>query len=60
MTNEKPGVLIVGAGAMGLVIGYHLSLAGAQITFLVRPQRLAALATAAAPLQLPRRAAEDF
>jgi Ketopantoate reductase PanE/ApbA len=45
VTNDKPGVLIVGAGAMGLIIGYHLSLAGSQITFLVRPQRLAELAT---------------
>jgi hypothetical protein len=36
-------VLIVGAGAMGLVTGYHLQLAGAEITFLVRPTRIEAL-----------------
>lgn len=31
--------LIVGAGAMGVMTGFHLSLAGAEITFLVRPHR---------------------
>jgi hypothetical protein len=36
-------VLIVGAGATGLPVGYHLGLAGADITFLVRPGRSAAL-----------------
>jgi len=30
---------------MGLVTGYHLSLAGAEVTFLVRPARLAQLAS---------------
>jgi hypothetical protein len=39
---EKSRVLIVGAGAMGLVAGYHLHLAGAEITFLVRPGRVEA------------------
>lgn len=34
---------------MGLVTGYHLQLAGAQVTFLVRPGRVAAFA---APCQL--------
>lgn len=33
-------VLIVGAGAMGLVCGHHLQLAGARVTFLVRPGRI--------------------
>jgi hypothetical protein len=33
----RPRILIVGAGATGLPIGYHLWLAGADITFLVRP-----------------------
>ena len=42
---SSPSVLIVGAGALGLVTGYHLSLAGAEITFLVRPNRMAALQT---------------
>jgi hypothetical protein len=42
MANER--VLIVGAGALGIVTGYHLQLAGAQIDFLVRPGRLPALA----------------
>ncbi len=40
----KPSVLIVGAGALGIVTGYHLSLAGADIHFLVRPGRLPKLA----------------
>ena len=38
MTSD-PAVLVVGAGAVGLVMGYHLSLAGAQVTFLVRAGR---------------------
>lgn len=46
---STPSVLIVGAGAVGLPVGYHLSLAGADITFLVRPGRAAAFA---APQQL--------
>ena len=41
MENAK--VLIVGAGALGITTGYHLALAGADITFLVRPGRLEAL-----------------
>ena len=41
--NYPARVLIVGAGAMGLVAGYHLQLAGAEITFLVRPARIEAL-----------------
>ncbi|PEQ13049.1 hypothetical protein B2G71_09505 [Novosphingobium sp. PC22D] len=40
---EKPSVLIVGAGALGIVTGYHLHLAGAEIAFLVRPNRTEAL-----------------
>ncbi|MCB2061529.1 MAG: 2-dehydropantoate 2-reductase N-terminal domain-containing protein [Novosphingobium sp.] len=39
----KSSVLIVGAGALGVVTGYHLHLAGAQVNFLVRPGRLPAL-----------------
>lgn len=39
-----PTVLIVGAGATGLPVGYHLGLAGAAVTYLVRPGRAAALA----------------
>jgi hypothetical protein len=46
---SNPSVLIVGAGAVGQALGYHLSLAGAGITFLVRPGRSAAFA---APPQL--------
>src|SRR6266567_2507273 len=42
---SKPSVLIVGAGAVGLAVGYHLSLAEASITFLVRPRRSAACAS---------------
>ena len=41
MSGNK--VLIVGAGALGLTCGYHLQLAGADITFLVRPHRLESL-----------------
>ncbi|KAM0743569.1 hypothetical protein ACQRIT_001828 [Beauveria bassiana] len=37
--KENPKVLVVGAGSMGTVVGYYLSLAGAQVTFLVRPHR---------------------
>ena len=37
-----PSVLIVGAGAMGMVAGYHLALGGTQVSFLVRPGRLQA------------------
>ncbi|MDC0707535.1 2-dehydropantoate 2-reductase N-terminal domain-containing protein [Stigmatella sp. ncwal1] len=33
-------VLIVGAGSVGLIVGYHLSLAKADVTFLVRPGRV--------------------
>jgi 2-polyprenyl-6-methoxyphenol hydroxylase-like FAD-dependent oxidoreductase len=33
-------VLIVGAGALGLTTAYHLQLAGAGISFLVRPHRV--------------------
>jgi hypothetical protein len=39
----NPSVLIVGAGALGVSTGYHLNLAGADVTFLVRENRLAAL-----------------
>jgi NADPH-dependent 2,4-dienoyl-CoA reductase/sulfur reductase-like enzyme len=37
--QQTPRILIVGAGAMGLVTGYHLQLAGAAVAFLVRPAR---------------------
>src|SRR5260370_27345285 len=42
MTKEPqtPQILTVGAGAMGLGVGYHLQLAGAAISFLVRPSRV--------------------
>src|SRR6266516_2138471 len=42
---SKPSILIIGAGAVGLAVGYHLSLADADITFLVRPGRSAAFAS---------------
>jgi Ketopantoate reductase PanE/ApbA len=38
--SQTPQILIVGAGAMGLGAGYHLHLARAAITFLVRPARI--------------------
>jgi ketopantoate reductase len=34
-------ILIVGAGALGSVTGYHLALGGSEVTFFVRPARLA-------------------
>lgn len=39
-SNNSHRVLIIGAGSMGIILGYHLSLAGANITFLVRPHRV--------------------
>jgi len=36
---SNPSVLVVGAGAVGFALGYHLQLAGADVTFLVRPGR---------------------
>ncbi|HEX8420257.1 MAG TPA: TSUP family transporter [Sphingomonas sp.] len=42
-TTPHPKVLIVGAGAMGLTLGYHLHLAAASVTYLVRPGRVAEL-----------------
>jgi hypothetical protein len=36
-------ILIVGAGAMGLIVGYHLQLGGAAVTYLVRPERASEL-----------------
>ncbi|KAI1452713.1 hypothetical protein F4805DRAFT_407907 [Annulohypoxylon moriforme] len=41
--NTNPRVLIVGAGSMGIITGYYLHLAGAEVTFLVRPHRAEAL-----------------
>jgi hypothetical protein len=41
--NRQPSILIVGAGCMGLITGYHLALAGAKVTFLIRAHRKAAL-----------------
>ena len=39
-TNTNQRVLIVGAGSMGLILGYNLSLAKADVTFLVRPNHV--------------------
>ncbi|MGV6873232.1 2-dehydropantoate 2-reductase N-terminal domain-containing protein [Pseudochelatococcus sp. B33] len=36
----RPTVAVVGAGAMGVVTGYHFHLAGAQVVFVVKPERL--------------------
>jgi 2-dehydropantoate 2-reductase len=33
-----PSVLVVGAGSVGQVFGYHLARGGARVTFFVRPQ----------------------
>lgn len=40
---DRPNILVVGAGALGLTCAYHLQLGGAAISFLVRPHRLEAL-----------------
>ncbi|KAI1469028.1 uncharacterized protein F4812DRAFT_355074 [Daldinia caldariorum] len=37
--NPRSRILIIGAGSMGILTGYHLSLAGADVTFLIRPHR---------------------
>ncbi|KAI1092486.1 hypothetical protein F5B19DRAFT_202584 [Rostrohypoxylon terebratum] len=37
--NIKPRVLVVGAGSMGIITGYYLHKAGAEVTFLIRPRR---------------------
>lgn len=37
--EQTPQVLIVGAGSMGLIVGYFLTRAHAQVTYLVRPDR---------------------
>jgi hypothetical protein len=40
MTNKRQQrILIVGAGSMGIITGYHLGLAGAETTYLVRANR---------------------
>ncbi|KAJ6151271.1 hypothetical protein N7470_007865 [Penicillium chermesinum] len=36
---QTPNVLVVGAGSMGMVVGYFLTRAHAQVTYLVRPNR---------------------
>ena len=41
--SSESNVLIVGAGALGVTTGYHLGLAGAGISFLVRPARVSEL-----------------
>lgn len=38
--QTPPRVAVVGAGAMGVVTGYHFHRAGAEVTFVVRPERL--------------------
>lgn len=37
--TPSASVLIVGAGSAGIITGYHLGLAGAAVTYLVRPHR---------------------
>lgn len=39
-TSTTPRVLIVGAGSIGMILGYHFSLAKADVTYLVRPARV--------------------
>jgi len=40
-SETNSNILIVGAGAVGITLGYHLKLAKANITFLVRPGKKA-------------------
>lgn len=41
MTNAtKPRILIVGAGSIGTILGYNLTLANADVTYLVRPRHI--------------------
>lgn len=42
-TKPAANVLIAGAGAMGIITGYYLDLAGVAVTFLVRPHRVETL-----------------
>ena len=42
MSNKKT-ILIVGAGAVGQVYGFHLHQAGHRISFLVKPSHVEAL-----------------
>lgn len=39
----RPRILIIGAGAMGIITGYFLSLGGANVVYLIRPHRAEAL-----------------
>src|SRR5690242_2429553 len=41
--HQDRRVLIIGAGSMGIIMGYNLQLTGAEVTFLVRPHRAEAL-----------------
>ena len=41
--QSRARILIIGAGSMGIITGYHLSLAGADVTFIIRPHRAEAL-----------------
>ncbi|MEK3769632.1 2-dehydropantoate 2-reductase N-terminal domain-containing protein [Paenibacillus sp. FSL R5-0887] len=41
ITSDKTNILIVGAGAVGFSVGYHLHLSGTDVTFLVRKGRKA-------------------
>lgn len=34
ITSDKTNILIVGAGAVGFSVGYHLHLSGTDVTFL--------------------------
>lgn len=38
--RQSPSVLIIGAGALGVATGYHLTLSGVRVTYYVRPARL--------------------
>ncbi|KAM0293191.1 hypothetical protein ACHAPM_011642 [Fusarium culmorum] len=38
--NNHREILIIGAGAIGIALGYHLRLAGVNVSFLVRPHRV--------------------
>lgn len=56
----QENILIVGAGAMGLINGYYLQQGGAKVTFLVRPGKKAASAPPAALYNYDSKELERF
>ena len=42
-TRKKIQVLLIGAGAVGQAYGYHLSMGGYEVTYLIKPKYEAAM-----------------